>query len=1407
MPVPEDRLYQPDKLNRWFAVASVLMTASFIWMSYVDYARPWRDYQDNYFLSKAALAHLDYLDAVTEDRIKEIEEARAHLEMLRASSDEAQISERERLVAALAEADLEFQKVNAPWSRTSQVLEVTRDTYEKKLGLFGPDNRETKAAHQQVLDEEEQEAALLKEKEHWEDQKKQLETELRALDAPIRTAEKRLADLEQVAIDAIIKDRSNRGVLPDDGRVAELLRDVPVVSSVINAPFLDFVAPKNTASRQQVNQLVLPDVRQRLNYLETYTTDRCTTCHVAIDNPDFSQERLAQKLERSVPAINEALLRDGKPAVTMPPPPAGADGATLPVGRVTEFWAELSEEARDNYFDALLKQVNDYLKGAGRKPLELGQPLLAHPDLNLFVTVDSPHPMAKLGCTVCHEGNPQETDFVLAAHSPGTHKIEERWKEEYYDRQLGVPTMTFATVEHYWDRLMRLPKYTEGGCAKCHTRIADISRFEGERYGQRLNLGEHLFVDVGCVNCHVAEGYEDARRVGPDLTSIAAKLKPGFVQQWAFFPQQFRPSTRMPHFFGQENNAAGSENSFDTTPELRTQTEVAAISKYLYSVSRPWQPIEKPADVRGDADRGRELFTSAGCLACHGNLAEFGEEWITTDLMRREGIKDLETATYRYKGMTAVERERYAMAHFVSERDTFLDPDESRFDADREYNTPIFSRFAPELSGIGSKVTFDWLYSWLIQPTHYTPTTKMPSLRLTPGDAADLATYLLTLKNDAFEQFEFELNSDRLAMVDELMFTLLSSQRSERRSRAIMADENGELSGMLVSLVTSRSIDEAGARGIVDSMSLLDKRLMYVGVKSISHYGCYACHDIPGFEETTAPGTELTTWAEKPVGQLDFAFYDHAFHGMRHDKEEIFGHVYPSGAKTLNYWSPTPDDMPEQITLTHAAFAKHKMLNPRIWDREKLKRPYDKLKMPNFYFSEEEAEALTTFLLSRLPARVTDSVAVDYDGTVSGAIAKGRKLTRELNCVACHQIEDNYPIVQQYFRRDSSNRASGKVFDTVNAPPSLRGEGAKLQHNWFHLFLQQVEPLRPWLAVRMPSFNIDPDEATVLVEYFAAMSQDDSARLAEMLAKVDEYVERKQGEPGAGEGAGADWYTQTSLEHSTEALSRYGVERGLVRARDIDMRSNSSDRLAEAHAVLRDRASFIQALYDVDYPFVEPPSPLSPTERFDLGMRFLGDMGCLKCHVMGEMLPGPAKNTDDFVQMYRLDGVRGSGDDAVVILNGTPYPIHSKIDGHEIISGTYTVYEDTGDVDVSAIVEGPGPSGETERIMLVAASAPNLSLTYKRLRREWVFQWMLEPGVIQPGTKMPQNFAGGVSPFEGDSTYPGTGIDHINLLVDALFDGGQKSVRVPLLKISADEEPEESFDEDEGGFDDDDFDD
>ena len=70
MPVTEERLYSPRKLDRWFAVSSVVMTVSIVWMVYVDYDRPWRHVQGDYFIAQASLAHPEYLTSLRPERLE-----------------------------------------------------------------------------------------------------------------------------------------------------------------------------------------------------------------------------------------------------------------------------------------------------------------------------------------------------------------------------------------------------------------------------------------------------------------------------------------------------------------------------------------------------------------------------------------------------------------------------------------------------------------------------------------------------------------------------------------------------------------------------------------------------------------------------------------------------------------------------------------------------------------------------------------------------------------------------------------------------------------------------------------------------------------------------------------------------------------------------------------------------------------------------------------------------------------------------------------------------------------------------------------------------------------------------------------------------------------------------------------
>ncbi len=1288
MPVPTDNLYNLGKLNRWFALSTLALFASLLWMIWEDYDRPWRGFQNDYMVAQAALAHLDYLNTQTEGYRADVRAAEEGVNAARIAA-EARADERAGVVTELAEKTAERDGIKIDHGNADAIVQVTRSEYEVARTAYGPDAPATQAVLDRLDHEEAEVARLKKTKEQNEDAQKALRARLKELDAGVNAATKVLTGLEKVTQDAEKKERQYSDIL---------------VKSAINAPLMDFTAPKGTPSRHEVRQIILPEVRQELNYLQTYTTDRCTTCHIAIDDGSFTRQELARRFERALPAVNEANQRLGNPTLPYPPLPqlTGDEAPELVDGHVTQYWNFLDNDQRETYFEELLDRVNVYLDQTGRNQIKLDQPLFAHPNLDLFVDVDSAHPMTRIGCTVCHEGNPQETDFVLAAHTPIDHHQEEEWSHDYYVTAAFVPNITFATVEHYWDLPMLPPRYSEAGCVKCHTKISDIAEYQGESQGKKINLGRDLFVRAGCVNCHSVEELGIQRRVGPDLSRVASKVDRKFAESWIFHPKKFRPSTWMPHLFLQENNGPGSENSQDSDPVLRTESEVTAIAHYLYTLSKPFDAETIPGDLTGDAGRGRKLFNETGCLGCHANVVEYGREMIVDHLVNRENRTE-QVADALYDEMTYEDRVYFLMQKVPSDRDTVYAPETID-------DRPIFTRFAPELSAIGAKVSREWLFSWLMDPSRYDANTRMPSLRLTDQEALDLTEYLLTLNGDgSFESNRFPADAEHTEMVDELVFQILAGQNSVRRSRSIMNDAGNELTERLVSALRTYWGGDAEARSRLSGMDVASKRMLFLGNKMVAHYGCYACHNIGGFETSPPPGTDLSAWGKKPLSQLDFAFFNTAFDHIREAKPEVFDRVHLPENADLIHWSHGKNPE-ESITHTHAAFAKHKMLNPRIWDREKIKAPYDKLKMPNFYFTEKQADALVTYLLSRKPPRVDEGLKVSYDTTLVGAIADGRSLTRSLNCIGCHKIEGNVATVHQYYNRV----VGGEVeFDEVNAPPWLRGQGAKAQFPWFYGFLSQVDPLRPWLDIRMPSFNLSDEEMTTLVQYFAGIAQRESTTLRRHLAGVDDFVGKARARIAArGPGAAPDpdaWYVSDALRETADYLADYGVANRMVISYDVDRATNSVEDLKYGFDEVLKTTRFTANLYDVRFPFADSPRPLVDDERFKLGEEFFYELKCLACHVLGD------------------PNIEGS--------NSSP-------------------------------------------------SAPNLALTHKRLRQEWVHQWLQEPAVIQPGTKMPQWFASGNSAFSSysdedraalEGKYGATGEEQMRLLMDFMYNAGVKN--------------------------------
>jgi len=446
---------------------------------------------------------------------------------------------------------------------------------------------------------------------------------------------------------------------------------------------------------------------------------------------------------------------------------------------------------------------------AGKKPDEYARAFTSHPESELLKT----HDPDKFGCSPCHQGNGRATTSVEKAH---------------------------GNYEHWlWPLFPR--ENIEAGCQTCHA--ADMKLVSGHVEWHVINEGKDLFRQRGCVGCHRYEGYDkepedllsiaqeiklldqqrknnskqaaylmkqadaaesnqeanrlndeavalkvanskldlrivqldrssksllqDMKKVGPNLKDVRLKLNKNWIPVWLKKPSDFRATTKMPNF-------------------RLNDDQIKTISAYL------WQSGLKdqlPKHKMGDAVRGKELFESRGCLGCH-SIGE-GEQMQGAQFaanLTREGEK----ANYDYL---------VRWVHNARERT-------------RPYCLYEKKDIGPEdYKKKGLPFVFDLEHSQCPNDGHQLQVqnmTVMPSLRLAPQDAEDVASYLITLKK----------------------------QESSTYPDASFMDDPG---------------------------------LKEDGKKWIRHFGCAGCHEISGLEEEGRIGTELTFEGSKPIDRLDFA--------------------------------------------------------------------------------------------------------------------------------------------------------------------------------------------------------------------------------------------------------------------------------------------------------------------------------------------------------------------------------------------------------------------------------------------------------------------------------------------------------------------------------------------------------
>ena len=355
-------------------------------------------------------------------------------------------------------------------------------------------------------------------------------------------------------------------------------------------------------------------------------------------------------------------------------------------------------------------------------------------------------------------------------------------------------------------------------------------------------------------------------------------------------------------------------------------------------------------------------------------------------------------------------------------QDTIKDEKTGAVRVVRRDDFPLERHFGFNLTGVGTKSNPNWIYNWVKNPKAYDQHAPMPSLRLTDQEAADITAYLMTLQKPQFIQQPVR-------------------QPDPRAVRELTK-------GYLVSTMT-----DADAETRLSTMSMR-AQLEFLGQRTIEKYGCYSCHDIRGFEGLKPIGAELTTEGSKNLHLFDFGFFGDATH--THD------YKHEDGTK-------------EHVLHTVPSWIYNKVRSPRVYDDRRTKPYNDKLKMPNFYLSPDEARLVTSVVLGLTKEKVAENRIAARDPRHRAA-EEGRKLISQNNCRGCHVVN----------RR---GRAIAALIDDPNfLPPDLTPQGERAQSPFLFHFLKDptVMKIRPWMNVRMPTFQFTDQQAATLVAGFAA---------------------------------------------------------------------------------------------------------------------------------------------------------------------------------------------------------------------------------------------------------------------------------------------------------------------------------
>ena len=258
--------YDISGLNVVFGISSIVLFVTTIWMIWDDYSREWKQYQRQFFQMEREMTAEQIQEADAAVNQRELQRLQTELQ---AATEELDLKQTE-----ISELEATLGTLNEKWTFADIEERTLKAIYDSEKFFYddGVAGRSVPIGKRMTQEDFEARAAEFL---GARDARIAVEYERDTTEQAIRDTQARVSELNGER-DALVQTATLLR-----RKAAAIAQNVP--NTFRNLPMVDFIDPSI-----EVQQVLVRNVTEDLNFAKVPRIDRCKTCHLGIDNPDYA---------------------------------------------------------------------------------------------------------------------------------------------------------------------------------------------------------------------------------------------------------------------------------------------------------------------------------------------------------------------------------------------------------------------------------------------------------------------------------------------------------------------------------------------------------------------------------------------------------------------------------------------------------------------------------------------------------------------------------------------------------------------------------------------------------------------------------------------------------------------------------------------------------------------------------------------------------------------------------------------------------------------------------------------------------------------------------------------------------------------------------------------------------------